>query len=160
MLSKRLKSQYIVTIFTFVALEIAVVFLYVYALINLTFSVWIILAYIFSLIGFMLIFIFRLVKLQKYYFAKKVKVKYLKRPLDLPKIEPMSMMFRVNTRMVPYFLYKQDQQGHIIYHDILESLDQYQTFEIVNYNMTYALIKDAMGSYYITYLDDLEVVDV
>ena len=160
MLSKRLKRQYIVTIFTFVALEITVVFLYVYALINLTFSVWIILAYIFSLIGFMLVFIFRLMKLQKYYYAKKVKVKQLKRPLDLPVIEPMSMMFRVNTRMVPYFLYKQNDQGNIIYHDILESLDQYQTFEIVNYTMTYALIKDAMGSYYITYLDDLEGVDV
>lgn len=142
----------------FIMIECVIIFAYVYAIIQLPFSFIYILVYIVALIGSILFFVYRLAKLNRYLYDKKLKVKSLKRPLDVPPLPEMfgGFVLRGNQH-APYFLLKQDDQGKWMYHDELEPVDQYQTFEMVRYNRIYALVKDDFGHYYMTYLDDLEV---
>ena len=87
-----------------------------------------------------------------------MKVRNLKRPMELPPIPEIFSGFMIRTRtIIPYFLLKQNEQGTWVYHDILEGVDQYQSFQMIQYNRMYALIKDDFGHYYITFLDDLEI---
>lgn len=160
MLSKKLKMKYVNTIVTFFIFTIAIIAAYVYAIINLTFNFMIIILYIVFLIGSVIIFTIRLAHVNKYIYKKPIKVKSLKRPLDLPPVPEMfhGLMVRRGPQ-IPYFLLKQNDKGIWIYHDVLEAIDQYQTFQLIQHNYVYALLKDTYGHYYITYLNDLEIDD-
>ena len=158
MLSKKLRHMMIRNILLFIMIECVIIFAYGYAIIQLPFSFIYILVYIVALLGSILFFVYRLAKLNRYLYDKKMKVKSLKRPLDVPPLREMfgGFVLRGN-QQAPYFLLKQDDQGKWVYHDELEPVDQYQTFKMVQYNRLYALIKDDFRHYYMTYLDDLEV---
>ena len=158
MLSKKLKHMLIRTIIVFIIFMVVIIGAYVYAIIQLRFSIITILTYIFALIASVLIFTFRFFKLQRYLYDKPVKVKTLQRPLELPPVPEIFHGLMIQTRQrIPYFLFKQNKEGLWIYHDVLEAVDQYHTFQMIQYNYTYALIKDTYGHYYITFLDDLEI---
>lgn len=157
-LSKKLKQMLIGHIVSFIAIEGLIIFAYVYALINLPFSVFTILIYIVALIVSVFYFVIRLTKINRYLYGKKLKVKHLKRPMDLPPLpEFMSGLVVNRGAALSYYLIKQDDNGKWMYHDILEAVDQYQQFEMIKHNQKYALIKDSFGHYYVTYLDDLEI---
>lgn len=159
MLSKKLRNMYAKNIILFIIIEAIIIFAYVYAIIYLTFSFIIILVYIVALLGSILFFVFQMAKISRFLYNKKLKVKMLKRPMEVPPLPVMFGGFSVRGRYSPpYFLLKQNEQGQWMYHDELEPVDQYQTFEMVAYNRMYALIKDYDGHYYMTYLDDLELV--
>ena len=148
----------ITTIVSFSLIMIIIIGAYVYAIIRLRFSVFIILTYIVALLASVLIFSFRLSYIQRYLYNKPMKVRNLKRPMELPPIPEIFSGFMIRTRtIIPYFLLKQNEQGTWVYHDILEGVDQYQSFQMIQYNRMYALIKDDFGHYYITFLDDLEI---